>query len=422
MAPHDGAATALNEILSSRPAAGAVSRRPTRQGRLTPLSLALCVALPLLLLGAVAPSLWQGAERAVLDGARRAATLLATQIRTAFEVQEALLLAGSQRVGGVGWDGMALDQYLHAALRDLDLATPSTAGLAVTDPAGRLVAHSRIAPPVPPGDLTDRDYVRAIRDGHAGIYVSGIFLSRPSNRRLFVLARRLPDEPGRDPGGAVISAFEEGSFAALGRSYLIDPGDTVALLRQAGDMLVRYPPVPEGSLDRFATPGSLQETLAAATAGETLRTRFRLDGLVRRIVFAPVPDFPIFVSYGVPESRLRAAALRALALPALLTVVVALLLLGATAYASNTRRRRHGLWARHFGHLGNFSGFEKRAAKHIYIDFCFVSGQANFPQLLDQIVIHRFNLLEIRRTLNVGMGKRVKFLLLCLMLSSNSVF
>lgn len=307
------------------------------------LTVALAVLGPAAIFAATAPSLWRSAEREVLAGARRAADLLAIQVHSAFEVQEAILLAVEQRVGGVGFDGMTLDRYLHDSLRALDDATPSTAGLVVTDPSGRMVAHSRIPPPVPPNDFGDRDYVQVHRAGHPGIYVSTVFTSRPSNRRLFVLSRNLPDEPGREPGGAVASSFEEETFARLARQFALLPGDSVALMREAGDLLARHPPAPPGALDRYAPTAWLQRAVRAADSGEVIGTTSQLDGRAIRISFARVPDYPVLVAYGVSEDRIGAAAWRALAPPALGALAAAILFLGATFYALSTRRRRQGL-------------------------------------------------------------------------------
>ncbi|WP_376097898.1 ATP-binding protein [Roseomonas sp. CCTCC AB2023176] len=299
--------------------------------------------MPATMLAVVAPGVRRSAETDVLDAARRTALLLASQIRASFEIQEAILLAVQQRVGGVGYDGMTLDRYLHDSLRALDTATPTTSGLVVTDPAGRMVAHSRIPPPVPMLDLGDRDYVQAHRAGVSGTYVSGVFTTRPSGRRVFVLSRNLPEEPGREPGGAAASAFEERSFENLARLALLHRGDSVALIREAGDILSRQPPLPAEALARRVAPDWLRTATEAAVRGTVVTALSRADDRLQHVAVAQVAGYPVLVAYGVPDDRLQWARWEALAVPALAAIGAAILLLGATAYVHAMQRRREGL-------------------------------------------------------------------------------
>ncbi len=87
-------------------------------------------------------------------------------------------------------------------------------------------------------DIRDREYFKAVAGGKA-TYVSSLLQSRLNNEQIFVISRRIERE-GRFAGAAMIS-FNAGFMQKIWASLSLDPTSTVSLVRDDGQLVLRYP-------------------------------------------------------------------------------------------------------------------------------------------------------------------------------------
>jgi two-component system NtrC family sensor kinase len=299
----------------------------------------VAVALPLLgfLLGAWL--IWRDVEDEARARLVRSVDVLHEHALRAFETQDALLTAVEARVAGLGWDEMAASEDLHLFLGRLDDATSLLRGFGIVDPAGRMIVSSaRGFFPMPPNDMSARDYVRATRAGVAGSHVSDQFVSSPTGTRLFTLSRALRARGEASTPGTLVGAFSVANFGAFYASIAETQDDRVALVRLDGALLARHPPTPAPV--QFAPDTPLMAVLRAqgGDAG-VFRAPSAVDGVPRLNAFRRIGPYPVVVLYGIGPATLQEEAWRRLLPLAGMAGGAMLLLLMLTALVRRAARR-----------------------------------------------------------------------------------
>jgi two-component system NtrC family sensor kinase len=307
----------------------------------------VALLLPLAGFGGAALLSWGTVEAEARARLVRTVEMLHGHALGAFETQEAVLIALDERVRGMGWQEIGASAELHGSLARLDAATPSTAGLLLVAPDGRLALGSRLPLPPPRIDLSARDHVRAHRrdtpggpDG-AGTFV-GIDAADPAaERRSFTLSRPRQAEDGRPDGGVIAASFGPEHFEAFYAAVADDPRNTALLARTDGAVLAMHPPPgPDG---RFL-PADAPLAAALRDAGEEPRV-LRLQGqggdrAERLVALRRMAEgYPVVLAYGVHVEALRQVWYGRLIGPGLGTAAVAALLLWLTARAQDAARR-----------------------------------------------------------------------------------
>ena len=201
------------------------------------------------------------------------------------------------------------EMALHLRLKQIVGGLPQIKSAWIFDQSGHSIANS-IASPSPQVDFSDRDYFRV----HAGKEKSGLFIGEVLQPRppyggdtFFSVSRRRERADGSFGGVIQISAlpgYFESFYETMGR----EGGAYYALLRQDGVVLARLPR-PDGPV-RLRPDGPLA---LAATAGQTsglISALSSADNRERRIAFAKIPNYPLYVLAGVETSAIRAAWLR----------------------------------------------------------------------------------------------------------------
>jgi two-component system NtrC family sensor kinase len=286
-------------------------------------------------LGVVAAGVmsWQDVHaeaRARLD---RTAEMLRQHALRAFGTQETILAAAARTTDGASWTELRQSRPAHALLADLSAAgAPVVSGVLLADPQARITVAS-YEYPARPADLSDRDYIGALRDG-ATRSVGEVVEARPMGWRVFAVAR---GTPARRDGGAeagfVISSFSPAPIEEFYASIAATPRDVVALLRTDGAVLARHPP-----LGPAEEPG-LRPRLASLLdlprgAGQpTHDGPSPVDGYHRLYALRDVGDWPVVVAYGLSADSLHAAWRQRMIAPLAGGVAAAVLLLGLTALA-----------------------------------------------------------------------------------------
>lgn len=322
----------LHRAVAPKPAAEAPSRRSAAFWQLW-LAAAL---LPLIAFAIGAALSWRQVQAETEARISRTVQMLEEHALRAFETQEAVLTAVASAADGLSWDEIASSEALHALLRSLDRRTSALSGIGLVRPDGMMVATAS-AFPTRPVDVSDREYFRANRDGHAPLrnaFVGEVVVSRPRDTPVFSMSRaRLDATGGFD--GVIVTAFDPDYFAGFYRQVEESPGDAVVLTRLDAKLLARSPPVTDW---RVAFEGPLTD-LARGPGRGVLRHASAVDGRHRIYAVRRLRDYPVAVAYGLDMAVPRAAWLRQLATIGAISGLAAALLLGLTARAARAVRR-----------------------------------------------------------------------------------
>jgi PAS domain S-box-containing protein len=159
--------------------------------------------------------------------------------------------------------------------------------IAITDAQG-IQRHRSVGSAPPDLDVSDRSYFNAQRDRSAGLFMSEPLVTRSERLAGIVLSRRLEDETGAFAGvvTAVVNLEDLEKFYA---AVNLGNGSAVHLLRNDGQLLVRYPPRP-GAVGK-AFP-QLSSALTSPSTGLT----DPIDGKQEFIAVAGVRDTPLIVA------------------------------------------------------------------------------------------------------------------------------
>src|SRR3954468_12588744 len=299
------------------------------------------IIVPLLAFGGAAGFSWRQVQAETRARLTRTIDMLHEHALRSFEMQEAILTAADGRVVGMSWEEIAASREVHAFLRSLDASTPSSNAVGLVGSDGRIASFSRLAFPSPPISLADRDYLRPARAGMAGTFIGEVIEARPTGTRVFVLSRARSGPDGKPNGGVVTSALSPSYFADFYASIIESPHDAVALARDDGAILARYPPMPEQAPWRAYPDNPLISAARGSLGGRGfIRTSKGFDrGEARLVTFRRVGKYPVFVAYGLSASVPRAAWLRQLLPPGLGAAAAAALLLWLTGRAQATAQR-----------------------------------------------------------------------------------
>ncbi|MBX6742899.1 MAG: hypothetical protein IRY87_12740 [Acetobacteraceae bacterium] len=312
---------------------------PASRARFHALWLA-ALLVPAFAFGFAAWSAWQDVRQDAEARMLRAVDVLHEHALRAFQTQEVVLTAIDDHLRGRSWDEIAQSRQVHAFLRRIERSAPTIGGLALVRPDGRLAMTSRLAVPAVPIDFSDRDYVQWHRAGHAGLFLSGVQVTRPHGWLGFVLSLGRTNADGRPDGGTIASSFPPNHFTDFFATVRHGEQDVLALLREDGAILARLPAPPEGTSHEPRPDGPLVRAWRTKASGRgVVRLTSALDGKDRLFAFRSVDPYPAVVVYGLSADAPRAAWLRRLRPIAVVSGLAALLLLTLTALAQRTARR-----------------------------------------------------------------------------------
>lgn len=187
---------------------------------------------------------------------------------------------------------------LHEDLRNRDKTLPQADAFTVIAADGKLVNFSRQWP-IPPTDLSDRDYYLYLRDHNE----TGAFISRPVQNRgngqwTVYLVRRV-NGPSGEFLGLVLGAIDLAYFTDFYRALTVGAGTTVTLLKSDGTALTSYP-----------TTARIGEKLPAASPWHGMVALRKQDAFTTPGVLAPglrvvsvnpLKDYPLVVNVSLAE-------------------------------------------------------------------------------------------------------------------------
>ncbi len=206
------------------------------------------------------------------------------------EIKEMVVAAGVRTPADFS-DFMATEQvhdFLVGRLRNL----PQADAISLIDNSGKVINFTR-AWPVPAIDASKREYFQALRDGDkAETYVGTPFQNSTNGAWDIPFDCRVSNASGQFLG--VINVMVEGRyFEELYQKLATREGELIALFRQDGPLLARYPHI-EKMIGQKLPPGSPWYRFAAT--GGTYRTLGGFDGVTRIVSVQLLDNFPLLVS------------------------------------------------------------------------------------------------------------------------------
>jgi len=198
---------------------------------------------------------------------------------------------------------------LHTRLKEIVAGLPQIKSVWIFDHTGHSIANS-ITSPSPQINFADRDYFAFHVDGDKSrLFVGEVLEPRPpyGGDAFFSISRRRTAPDGSFAGVIQISVLPD-YFVSFYERIANEDGAYYALVRDDGAFLARYPRADRrGSLQ----PGRpLSSSIAAGIPRGLVTTTSSIDGRERRIGFARIPNYPIYVLAGIDVSAVQTAYLR----------------------------------------------------------------------------------------------------------------
>lgn len=286
---------------------------------------------------------WEVVEAEARTGIESTATLLHEHALRSFETQDAVLTAVEQRTAGMTWDEIRGYASLKTFLTKLNDSAVPLGGIALVGPDDRIAIASF---DMPSGsiDVSDRNYVKRIREGPSKSYVGSNVLARSANQVVFPVLRRRETADG-SYDGALASTFTVKYFETFYESLTRNRGDLIALLRNDGAILARVPRLPPSTSDPLtAAPVQLGGNIVETTRAVLVTSN--VDGMSRFVATRRIGDRPVYVRYGRTMQSIRAQWMRSFTPYGLLCIAAMALLSLFTWRTSVATRREHDARAR----------------------------------------------------------------------------
>ena len=303
------------------------------------LAIVLAALLPLLFFAAAAYTDYQAAYRSAQTRSERAAQIAHEQASRVFEINEAIARQLLHTLGGAGDAAIReREASLHAQLRSVADGLAHIRTITVWNAEGRPLVSSRTYPAPAALDISDRAYFKYHRANRDGWYISGLLTGRTTGVPFIDVSirRELPDGSF---AGVVSTTLSPDYFSEFYRTLeSAEPGLSVALLREDGQLLARWPAPPD-QVSRVQPDGGLMKSMNANKSGGTLDAPSSIDGHRRLASYRKLAAYPLFVVSGIDHRPLMAGWYRDLLLLAAFTFPASLAL-GFVSWIALQRTRR----------------------------------------------------------------------------------
>jgi PAS domain S-box-containing protein len=268
-------------------------------------------------------TIWNSYDRSLQQARRETSNLtiaVAEQTSRVLETVDLILRRAKQRIEqNETFSSADLAQMLSNGLIEI----PQIRRLGVIDAQGIAIGDSTDLSPLRL-DLSDREYFKAVRDRpEIDLFVGAPAVSRADGQWSFYAVRRVIG-PAGEFRGAVVAVLEPRYFETFYSAILPAPDGAIALYRDDGVLLVRFPQVP-AVLGRSFADSNLFRELAREPLGGTFRSVSEVDQVSRLTSFRRVPGYPLVIATSLPESSILAPWRR----QALLVGMIALAALAA---------------------------------------------------------------------------------------------
>jgi len=320
---------------------------PPHLPRRVPLALILAVLAPAALLAGSGWNSWRAAQAAAEAEAIRATEVAAEYARRVLDGMVLRADFANELLQDVGdAEIRARESHFHRLLRGIPTRTGELGELHVFvhDREARSVVSGALFP-VPPPERTfmHRDFNQALRDpGGPRVHVSQVHVGEATRRAFFAVSRRRERSGNGLPGGAydgiiAVSVDVEAIAAALRRLTLRER-DTVSLIRDDGQVLVRTSQA--GPLPQTAVPpdSTLATTMRSGAELVVSHAASDIDGVRRIGVIRRVDGWPVYAAVARKQGAVIRSWQRAM-LPQILLTLLCTALLATLALAVRRRER-----------------------------------------------------------------------------------
>jgi signal transduction histidine kinase len=239
----------------------------------------------------------------VTERMARTLDLLYVNVRTAFETDYLVATNISEIVDDYTDEGIRANEFkVHQRLRRLVDTLPQVQNAFVIDEQGRALVSAQTYP-LPAGAFAgDRDYFLAHRDRGERRHVSETLRGRVSDRAFFQYSERRQTQDGRFSGVIAVSIAPE-YFLQRFSEASEDKDFTASLVRDDGEILVRYPDI--GGPSRLGANSAFMRAIAASPEGGMYDTeRAAVDGRPRIFMYRKLADLPLYVALGAAKDTI----------------------------------------------------------------------------------------------------------------------
>lgn len=237
------------------------------------------------------------------------AVVLAGQTTRTFQAID-LVLRETQRMVRVSGaadpdqfrERMATEE-VHRFLVDRLRSLPQADAISLIDDTGRIINFSR-SWPVPVIDTTDRDFYTHWREhNYSGPFVGVPVINKVTGAWVLTITRRI-NGPRGEFLGIVLGVVDVSYFDNFYQAIHTSEGESVALFRDDGMLLARYPRIERMIGTKISTESPWYRTLGEG--GGTYRTPGYISAGPRIISVHPVQEYPLAVTVGVSEEEVLA--------------------------------------------------------------------------------------------------------------------
>jgi signal transduction histidine kinase/CheY-like chemotaxis protein len=297
------------------------------------------VLAPVAVLGLFAWHSYHQIVHGAQDRAQRFATVVQEHTLKVFETIGLVLQAADQRLRGADLDALPGSKEIWDELRRLQQSSEQIGSIFVVDRHG-FGSFTTRAFPSPVVDFSDRDYYFEQRRANQGLYVGQSYVGKISSDQIFNFSIRRTSEDGRFDGVIGVSAYVhyfEKYYRSIG---VLEDGFAIALVKDDGNILVRYPALGTGS-SKVPDDNPFLQKLRAADHG-TFFARSPFNGLDRLYGYVKVRGFPIYAVYGIDQRAITAEWLETVYQAAALAFVVGFCMF-VTAWFALRRAKQEAL-------------------------------------------------------------------------------
>ncbi|MBK1837655.1 response regulator [Azospirillum sp. YIM B02556] len=309
--------------------------------RLLRLLLAVSVAVPLVLFAGIGwRERWEAQEEAERNS-RKNALILHEHVLKVFDTMAQVLDRVDERIHGRSWDEIAKSESLHRYLKTLKGELTQIGAIGLSDPDG-IVRNSSLVYPSRNSYVGNRADFREQREQDSGLLIAGPVTDPASGKPSFGISRRRSGPGGPDGSfdGMIAAILDPGYFSSFYRRVIGDEGESIALVRDDGAILMRFPALdpsrPNAALPTLpAGRGLIAEIHRQPDEGIYRTGTSHVQGLQRVFAYKRVGAFPIYVVYGLDQAQVARSWWRNMALDAAFVApaTLALALIAWLAYS-----------------------------------------------------------------------------------------
>ncbi len=235
-------------------------------------------------------------------------------------------------------------EKIFEMLRNRASSAPQVSVATIVALNGDIVNFSRNWPP-PPINLTDRDYFKAhISDRELDVYLSAPVRSRGAGTWTFFFARKIRSPSGRVIG-LTLAGLESEFFSNFYRRITQRQPSEITLLRADGTLLAQHPMRDENMGASFVDHPAFRKLLAKGHTSSTVTTStpfVRAPGAAtpHLVAIRKVNDYPVVVDLALSHEFILSDWSKAAQISAILTLLVAGLIIGMTAWIARLLQRQ----------------------------------------------------------------------------------